>query len=295
MTRKTHGNTSDDTKAVLENDVEGKGGFLSRWSRLKRDRQASPALASEVAVEAAMDGVNALQPVSEDQADSGAILQDAQPSAAEERARKERDEFLASLPRLEDISASTDVTGFMNALVPDVLRNAALRAAWSADPSIRDFLNDAREYALDYNTPGAAYGYGPLTESDIAGLDDMVRGIFGDAPKPEPEPETNDTLVGDRIGDSDGASDTSPHLASAAPQKLQEAHDLTSSVRFSDSQSEHLETAPKATELAQDMPDLGLDTGQKDDAALQHRSVAVAATLSDHSLYRRRGGGAMPQ
>ncbi len=69
---------------------------------------------------------------------------------------------LASLPTLESITAETDIRPFMNALVPEGLRNAALRRMWELDIAIRDYVSPATEYAWDWNQTGGAQGYGPL-------------------------------------------------------------------------------------------------------------------------------------
>ncbi|MBL7309634.1 DUF3306 domain-containing protein, partial [Escherichia coli] len=70
------------------------------------------------------------------------------------------------LPSLEALTAETDLTPFLRAGIPAVLRNAALRRMWSLDPAIRDFVSEAREYAYDWNSPGGVPGLGPLLPSD---------------------------------------------------------------------------------------------------------------------------------
>lgn len=121
-------------------DPEGRG-FLSRWSRLKQEA-AKPA-AEPPAPETAP------QPPPEGDALKALIDQ---------------------LPKIEDIVPGQDLSAFMQAWVPQDLRNAALRRMWSLDPAIKDFVSEALDYAYDYNAPGGAPGYGPIT----AGLD-LVR------------------------------------------------------------------------------------------------------------------------
>jgi Protein of unknown function (DUF3306) len=79
-------------------------------------------------------------------------------------------EEIAALPSLEELTAETDMSGFLRKGVPEPLRNAALRRMWSLDPKIRDFVCEAREYAYDWNTPGGVPGSsGPLPAAeDIA-------------------------------------------------------------------------------------------------------------------------------
>lgn len=69
---------------------------------------------------------------------------------------------LSSLPKLDEITAQTNITDFMRREVPAALRNAALRQAWAIDPAIRDYVNPAREYAYDWNIPGGVPGNGPI-------------------------------------------------------------------------------------------------------------------------------------
>lgn len=69
---------------------------------------------------------------------------------------------LASLPSLDQLTAETDIRPFMHKLVPQDLRNAALRRVWELDASIRDYVSPATEYAWDFNVEGGAPGYGAL-------------------------------------------------------------------------------------------------------------------------------------
>jgi hypothetical protein len=54
---------------------------------------------------------------------------------------------LSSLPKLEDVTETTDITAFLRKGVPEHLRNAALRKSWALDPAIRNYVNPALEYA----------------------------------------------------------------------------------------------------------------------------------------------------
>ncbi len=65
---------------------------------------------------------------------------------------------LSSLPKLEDMTATTDITAFLRKGVPEHLRNAALRKSWALDPAIRNYVNPALDYAYDWNTPGGVPG-----------------------------------------------------------------------------------------------------------------------------------------
>lgn len=113
---------------------EADKGFLSRWSRLKRQPPAAPeatAPAAEPATPALPEG-------------------------------KALDDLLAQLPRIEDLVPGQSLTAFMQPWVPNGVRNAALQRMWLLDPAIRDYVSPALDYAYDYNTPGAAPGFGPM-------------------------------------------------------------------------------------------------------------------------------------
>jgi hypothetical protein len=86
---------------------------------------------------------------------------------------------LSSLPKLEEMTGATDITGFLQKGVPEHLRNAALRKSWALDPAVRNYVNPALEYAYDWNIPGGVPGTGEIG----AGMDvaRMVLQIMGDS------------------------------------------------------------------------------------------------------------------
>ncbi len=90
----------------------------------------------------------------------------------------------ADLPSLDALTPETDLTPFLRSGVPSALRNAALRRMWSLDPSIRDFVSEAREYAYDWNTPGGVPGLGPLLPSDDVKA--MLGRLFRDPAEAKP-------------------------------------------------------------------------------------------------------------
>lgn len=123
--------------------MSGRGeGFLSRWSRLKREPDA---------------GVKPAPATGE-----GIPLEPALPEG------KTLDELLAELPRVEDLVPGQSLTAFMQPWVPTPIRNAALQRMWLLDPAIRDYVSPALDYAYDYNTPGGAPGFGPMETSSDA-------------------------------------------------------------------------------------------------------------------------------
>jgi hypothetical protein len=107
--------------------------FLSRWSRLKRESDTA--------------GIGGEKPVEIVASTDAAVLPTFDP---------------ASLPSIESIVAESDVRPFLAAGVPPELTRAALRSAWAADPSIRDFIGIA-ESQWDFNQADAIPGFGPLS------------------------------------------------------------------------------------------------------------------------------------
>ena len=94
---------------------------------------------------------------------------------AERDAEQEFD--LSSLPKLEDMTATTDITAFLRKGVPEHLRNAALRKSWALDPAIRNYVNPALEYAYDWNTPGGVPGSSEIgAGTDVARLVSQIMG-----------------------------------------------------------------------------------------------------------------------
>jgi hypothetical protein len=135
---------------------EGKS-FLSRWSQRKQE-----------AKQPERD-----KPIEADVPSAPVAESDAEP------------EFdLSSLPKLEDLTETTDITVFLRKGVPESLRNAALRKSWALDPAIRNYVNPALDYAYDWNTPGGVPGSSEIGSGvDIAR---MVSQIMGGESATEP-------------------------------------------------------------------------------------------------------------
>ena len=128
-------------------------GFLARWSQRKQE---------------------AKQP--EPKRDTPAEETGVAPEKVTEAAAEP--EFdLSSLPKLEELTETTDITAFLRKGVPEHLRNAALRKSWALDPAIRNYVNPALEYAYDWNTPGGVPGGGELGPGvDVARLVSQIMG-----------------------------------------------------------------------------------------------------------------------
>jgi hypothetical protein len=125
--------------------------FLSRWSQRKQEAK---------------------------QPDRDVPAPDADaPSAPVAESGAEPEFDLSSLPKLEDLTATTDITAFLRKGVPESLRNAALRKSWALDPAIRNYVNPALDYAYDWNTPGGVPGSSEIGAGmDVARLVSQIMG-----------------------------------------------------------------------------------------------------------------------
>jgi len=84
---------------------------------------------------------------------------------------------LSSLPKLEELTGTTDITAFLRKGVPEHLRNEALRKSWALDPAIRNYVNPALDYAYDWNTPGGVPGSSEIGSGmDVARLVSQIMG-----------------------------------------------------------------------------------------------------------------------
>ncbi len=145
--------------------------FLSRWARRKREA------AGKAEVETPPQDTRAPAPVdSEPLVDSAKSPSARSEGAKSESAKGRRDDNPhgasaepafdpESLPPIESITAGTDIRAYLAPGVPAELTRAALRRAWVADPSIRDFVG-LSENSWDFNAPGGVPGFGPLDLTD---------------------------------------------------------------------------------------------------------------------------------
>jgi hypothetical protein len=211
-------------------------GFLARWSQRKREaKQPEPEA-----------------PVADADVPPGPIAESDVPQPFD----------LSRLPKLEDVTEGTDITGFLRKGVPEHLRNAALRKSWALDPAIRNYVNPALEYAYDWNTPGGVPGSSEIGAGmDVARLVSQIMGSgeagaeasAGDAdpgnepaqsPEPngaqEPKPDLptqalrlgNETIsraqepsnLADGAGMEAEQAETSKESNSAAPQQAVRRH-----------------------------------------------------------------------
>jgi len=179
--------------------------FLTRWSRRKRDAadadmdrapQASPDTAEP---SGATSSAGATQDA------PSAAAQDAESATGADGALPD----FAHLPSIEEITAETDIRGFLAPGVPAELRRAALRRAWSADPAIRDFVGLA-ENDFDFNNPDSIPGFGKLEMTPA--LRREVARIVGDLISDEDAPRDEPAAALDTQ-----ATETAAEIAEAEP------------------------------------------------------------------------------
>jgi hypothetical protein len=187
--------------------------FLSRWSRRKREAGESKETKDEAAA------VAPTEPAPETEPGSVASAPDAAPTPKFEA---------EDLPPIESISAETDITAFMRAGVPEALKRAALRRAWSSDPDIRDFVGLNENY-WDAAGPGGIAGFGDLDPS--LDVKRMVSELFGEAPpqkvaeadSPAKPTKNMSSSLAEKPGDPDRPPATAAALAPAedVPQRTE--------------------------------------------------------------------------
>src|SRR6185295_4223442 len=130
-------------------------GFLARWSQRKQEAKQPEPKPDEPAAES--------------------VESAGSPIAQGEEVTPEFD--LSTLPKLEELTGSTDITAFLRKGVPEHLRNAALQKSWALDPAIRNYVNPALEYAYDWNAPGGVPGGGELGAGvDVVRLVSQIMG-----------------------------------------------------------------------------------------------------------------------
>jgi hypothetical protein len=167
--------------------------FLSRWSRRKQE---------------ASEGKEKNE-TGETVAGSAPENQQGRPTPAPDGAPIPKFD-VESLPPIEAINAETDIRAFMRADVPEKLKHAALRRAWSADPAIRDFMGPNENY-WDAAGPDGIPGFGDLDPNlDVKRL---VSGLFGETPRQDTPSESE----ADQAAGSPALTIQNPPEAADAP------------------------------------------------------------------------------
>jgi hypothetical protein len=232
--------------------------FLSRWSRRKRD---------------------AAQPTPPTQADEPErVVEPEAPATTAEQAADTSSKVaelpfdLASLPPIESITAATDIRPFLAPGVPAEIACAALRRAWTADPTIRNFVGLA-DYDWDYHKPGSMAGFGPLEMTDE--LRQVVARIVGAAPAEAAMASPDDSWAEAQPSETPSVIRAEQPSVIAAP-------------------ASNCQVTPATNELNQDVV-----SGSERSAVVGHKHSAVQQDAPEHevspSIVRRTHGGALPK
>ncbi|RWP66865.1 DUF3306 domain-containing protein [Mesorhizobium sp.] len=231
----------------------GSDNVFARWSRRKQAARYS---------EAAVPEKDQLAP------EAAATPADAD-CVEEQRATAEPEvaEPAEPLPRIEDLTAESDLSAFLRKDVPKMLKRAALRKMWSLDPAIRDYIGPS-EYAWDFNKPGSMAGFGPLRASS--------------------EP------VVDFLSTMSGANPADPARAAAASQAPEKPPATTAVLA-----DEDVNASPDGSEAV--TPDSSIEPATPQPPAADaagtaiDRDEAAGAAESSPINRQRRHGGAVPR
>lgn len=251
-----------------DDSAENDEGFLSRWSRRKRE-VAAPMPAPVVA-----------------QPEPGSEPDD-RPKDPETGEIIDQD-LVSSLPDIATLQPGADLSAFMRKGVPEAVRRRALRALWSADPAIRDFVSPALDYAYDYNAPGGAPGYGPLSDADIAQAKEFLAGVFSDTPSVYSQPSHVIPL---------GDSDTLPQAVQPAPETAPDAVRRTHTAvhnEFETDAATGLEASNTRAENAPELPQFPETPVVQRNISERGADPLSAENQTIQSKKRRRGGSATP-
>ncbi|MGG5807861.1 DUF3306 domain-containing protein [Falsiroseomonas sp. CW058] len=194
-------------------------GFLARWSRRKRgaaeeiEEAAAPAPAEPPV---APETPPAAEPMPVE-LPAEAPPAGSPPAACPVPGVAEID--AASLPRIEDLTAASDLGPFLRPGVPAALRSAALRRMWSVDPAIRDFIGCV-DYQWDFNTPGGLpFGFAAELGGDAAKLLAQAIGLGEDgAPHRAAEAPAPDAAAAEASAEAPAPAEPPP-----APEPSAEA------------------------------------------------------------------------
>ncbi|WP_404383783.1 DUF3306 domain-containing protein [Caenispirillum salinarum] len=145
--------------------TESSKGFLARWSRLKTEHDGPLP---------AQPHANPAEAPPHEQADDDAPFDP------------------ETLPPLELLDRDSDYSAFLHRKVPEALRRAALRKAWTSDPAITGY-KPLVEYDWDCNAPG----YAALRPGESENAVKAVKAMFAHLQREPEGQETSDSPPSD--------------------------------------------------------------------------------------------------
>jgi hypothetical protein len=178
--------------------------FLSRWARRKSEAETPSPTESSVAQ---------------------------QPDIQAEASPDPENLDLASLPSVDSITGTTDISGFLRSGVPPELTRSALRQAWARDPAIRDFIGIA-ENQWDFNDPNTIPGFGLLGATDdvpalLAQALGQVERVAEAIPNPADLPRLTPAVIAPQDELPEQAPDEIPPGVGAANEEVAVQSSLT--------------------------------------------------------------------
>ncbi len=201
--------------------------FLSRWSRRKRGSAVTPDAVPEPLGQS---------PATAPDGETTTAATDQAPVAGKNIEEEPLD--LSKLPRVEDLTADSNIAAFLDKRVPAVLRNAALGRIWTLDPTIRDFIEVA-ENQWNWNVPGGAPFYELMEPGTGAGtlMADATSAIartMGDAVSQKPAAiaagETDIQLAVDELSSPVASPDDAAVQENCSMEQIQEPALKTESI-----------------------------------------------------------------
>ena len=157
------------------------GGFLDRWSRLKRERAEAP------------------EPVEAAPAPAPAPETPPEPEKTDAETLEE-----LGLPEPESLQPGDDFSAFMGRAVPEHLRRRALRRLWLSNPALAN-LDELLDYGDDFTDAATV----------IENLQTVYRVGRGMLPDPEPEPDQETAYAGPSTGAQEGVVPNEPRETKA--------------------------------------------------------------------------------
>jgi hypothetical protein len=245
-------------------------GFLSRWSRLKRDAAEQSDAASDEVVKNA-------ETISEGENSEGDKAQSDHGTADNDATLPSTD--VTELPPIESITATTDIRAFLAPGVPPELTRAALRRAWVVDPKIRSFIGIA-ENQWDFTAPETIPGFGPLKAVDDVRR--LVADVFGDSSH---QADVHEAQRSDRIAEAP-AQPVSGAEESAGSLRSEDTREPTSIQALGDGDTTQLIDEENPSSLSAEFV-------QRDNDAASHNSIENHESVTPSRPHRH--GGALPK
>jgi Protein of unknown function (DUF3306) len=242
--------------------------FLSRWSRQKQE---------------------GVKKAKEDKRQAGASDKDAPIAKVEPETQVD----LSKLPKLEDLTAESDISGFLQKGVPDALQKLALRRMWSLDPAIRDFVEIA-ENQWDFNAPGGVPGlFQELAEGSDVGvwLTQATPSVVSEQQKERVAPE--EEVAAEMTEADDGGALATTASGSVELGSVESGGAESGSVELVALQHDQPTVPTVSMATAAALQSVPVVAEQQPDVA-QKSTTLTDGGLTDNRPSRRRHGGALP-